>query len=75
MLPKGRYCVIPCTYEEGKEGEFLLRLYFEKDWHKVSMPIIESVKDQNTNKTEYFAPKVSYNEMVQVIVRRWDEKK
>ena len=32
LLPQGRYCVIPCTFERGEEGEFLLRVFVERSW-------------------------------------------
>ena len=30
-LTKGRYVVLPCTFEPGKQLEFLLRLYTDED--------------------------------------------
>ena len=32
LLPEGRYCVIPCTFKQGEEGQFLLRVFVEKLW-------------------------------------------
>jgi len=32
MLPPGRYCIVPCTFGRGEEGEFLLRVFIEKRW-------------------------------------------
>ena len=32
LLPQGRYCIIPCTFEKGEEGEFLLRVFVERSW-------------------------------------------
>ena len=32
LLPEGRYCVIPCTFKRGEEGQFLLRIFVEKSW-------------------------------------------
>lgn len=31
-LPEGRYCIIPCTFSRGEEGDFLLRVFVEKRW-------------------------------------------
>lgn len=31
-LPEGRYCIIPSTFQTGEEGEFLLRIFVEKNW-------------------------------------------
>ncbi|XP_059096640.1 calpain-9-like isoform X3 [Tigriopus californicus] len=32
VLPAGRYCIIPCTFKRGDEGEFLLRIFVERRW-------------------------------------------
>lgn len=32
LLPEGRYCLIPCTFKRGDEGDFLLRIFVEKQW-------------------------------------------
>ena len=32
LLPEGRYCIIPCTFKQGEEGNFLLRVFVEKKW-------------------------------------------
>ena len=32
VLPQGRYCIIPCTFNADKEGEFLLRVFVERSW-------------------------------------------
>ena len=32
LLPSGRFCIIPCTYKQGDEAEFLLRVFVEKNW-------------------------------------------
>ena len=31
-LVEGRYCVVPSTFRPGEEGDFLLRMYVEKNW-------------------------------------------
>ena len=31
-LPVGDYCIIPSTYEGGKEGEFIVWVFVEKYW-------------------------------------------
>jgi len=32
LLPKGRYCIIPCTFKKGQERGFLLRVFIETHW-------------------------------------------
>jgi len=32
LLPEGRYCIIPCTFERGEEGKFMTRVFIEKSW-------------------------------------------
>ena len=32
LLPEGRYCIIPCTFKQGEESNFLLRVFVEKQW-------------------------------------------
>ena len=32
LLPQGRYCIVPCTYQRGEEGEFLVRAFVERRW-------------------------------------------
>ena len=32
LLPEGRFCIIPCTFKQGEEGDFLLRVFIEKQW-------------------------------------------
>ena len=32
LMPEGRYCIIPCTFKQGDEGQFLLRVFVEKMW-------------------------------------------
>lgn len=34
QLESGIYIIIPSTYDEGKEGEFLLRIFTEKPLNK-----------------------------------------
>ena len=31
-LPVGRYCVIPSTFNSGEEGDFLIKVFVEKNW-------------------------------------------
>ena len=31
-LPVGRYCVVPSTINSGEEGDFLIRVFVEKNW-------------------------------------------
>lgn len=31
-LGEGRYCIVPCTFQQGEEGQFLLRVFVEKSW-------------------------------------------
>ena len=32
LLPEGRFCIVPCTFNQGEEGHFLLRVFVEKHW-------------------------------------------
>jgi len=32
LLQEGQYCIIPCTFKQGEEGNFLLRVFVEKKW-------------------------------------------
>ena len=32
LLPQGRYCIVPSTFESGEEGDFMLRLFVERRW-------------------------------------------
>ncbi|XP_023331492.1 calpain-1 catalytic subunit [Eurytemora carolleeae] len=41
-LPEGEYVVIPSTFNRGEEGEFLLRLYFDKKWGAKSTSGVQS---------------------------------
>merc|ERR1719312_1565977 len=43
-LESGRYCIIPCTFERGNEGEFLLRLFIEKHWGQADGADAQSVR-------------------------------
>jgi len=36
-LKKGRYVVLPCTFEPGKQLEFLLRVYTDEDMKEKSV--------------------------------------
>ena len=32
LLPEGRFCIVPCTFKQGEEGDFVLRVFVEKQW-------------------------------------------
>ncbi len=32
MLPPGRFCIIPSTFARDEEGDFMLRVYVERQW-------------------------------------------
>eukprot|EP00095_Tigriopus_kingsejongensis_P004199 maker-scaffold208_size258758-snap-gene-1.28 protein:Tk04199 transcript:maker-scaffold208_size258758-snap-gene-1.28-mRNA-1 annotation:"calpain-b-like isoform x14" len=32
VLPAGRYCIIPCTFKRGDQGDFLIRIFIERRW-------------------------------------------
>jgi len=46
MLPAGHYCIMPSTYEEGANAEFLLRVWVDTRWNcKVEKGKYETVED------------------------------
>ena len=45
LLPEGRFCIIPCTFKQGNEGNFLLRVFVEKHWGSSEGGRIHSVND------------------------------
>ena len=57
LLPEDNYCVIPCTFKQGEEGQFLVRVFVEKLWgssecgrgHQVN-----DAMDAGTQKRSYF---------------------
>ena len=45
LLPAGRYCLIPSTYKENLEGQFILRVLQERDWTTaVARPVFDGNK-------------------------------
>ena len=36
-LTPGRYCVVPCTFKQGMEAEFLLRIFFSKPIAQIAL--------------------------------------
>ena len=36
-FPPGRYVIVPCTFDPGEEGEFLLRLYTDKKGYAMEL--------------------------------------
>ena len=45
-IPAGDYCIVPSTYQEGEEAEYLLRIWTDTRWScTVDKGKVETVRD------------------------------
>ncbi len=42
LLPPGRYCIVPSTYEADRSGDYMVRVLEERDWGVLRQPVIEN---------------------------------